>query len=114
MRSSDTDADQGKGRSSKTPNLGTWVQSMRERVLRCTSVCAHALEGPAWMQQFGFVAGRAYFLLSSSLSSPSWVSQLSPVSLSLVLESLHLPGSQCWAYVGTEGTSLGWGPHGSG
>ena len=78
MRSSDTDADQGKGRSSKTPNLGTWVQSMRARVLRCTSVCAHALEGPAWMQQFGFMARRASFLLSSSLSSPSWVSQLSP------------------------------------
>lgn len=76
MRSSDTDADQGKGRSSKTPNLGTWVQSMRERALRCTSVCAR--EGPAWMQRFGLMAGQASFLLSPSLSSPSWVSQLSP------------------------------------
>lgn len=111
---SDTDADQGKGRSSKTPNIGTWHRGwVRGRGSVPVCVCMHvrALRGCSslalWPGEHPFSS------LPVSLPHPGSPS-FPPVSLFLVLESLRLPGSQCWVYVGTKGTSLGWGPHGSG
>ena len=92
-----------------------------ERGLRRTSVCAHEREGePAWMQLFGLMARLASSLLPPCLSPLSRVSQLFPMTLCLLSLSLCLWVSLAasavgeGACVGTEGSSWGWGHHGSG